>query len=473
MAGLAGGARAETTERVSLGPGGVQANNVSDFPALSADGRFVAFQSDATNLVAGDTNFHTDIFVYDRQNDTIERVSVDSNGVQANDDCLNPAMSADGRFVAFESRATNLIANDTNGVLDVFVHDRTTGVTERVSVDSGGVERSAISRNAAISDDGRYVAFDGTNPNRTDVYVHDRTTGATALMSATSTGGSGNGNSGLAAISSDGRYVAFQSGATNLVPGDTNNDFDIFVRDRDSDGNGIFDEPGGTTLTLVTVDSNGTQSNGDSHNPSISADGRQVAFQSVGTNLVAGDTNAHSDIFVHDMVSGLTIRVSVGAGGVQGNADSFQPSLSRDGRMVAFASKATNLVPNDTNAKRDVFVYDRDTNNNGIFDEPNAVKMERASVDSSGVQGNNDSASIGRAVIAEGGGFVAFGSTATNLVANDTNARRDVFVHETTACGNGILTPDEECDDGNLVDGDGCDSNCTFTACGNGIVTAG
>src|SRR5262249_22715068 len=152
-----------------------------------------------------------------------------------NDNCSNPVISADGRYVAFESKASNLVAGDTNAALDVFVHDRTTGTTERVSVDTGGAQRTGASQNAAISDDGRFVAFEGTNGNRTEIYVHDRTTGATTLISTTSLGGAANGNSSVPAISGDGRFVAFQSGASNLITGDGNNDIDIFVRDRDSD----------------------------------------------------------------------------------------------------------------------------------------------------------------------------------------------------------------------------------------------
>src|SRR5207249_1268748 len=207
-------------------------------PALSADGRFVAFGSDATNLVAGDTNGTTDVFVHDRQTGTTERVSVASGGgTQGNGKSGGffafPALSADGRFVAFQSDATNLVAGDTNGTTDVFVHDRQTATTERVSV-------NGFSAGPALSADGRFVAFHSTGSNlvagdtngATDVFVHDRQTGTTERVSGASDGTQGNDASAGPALSADGRLVAFHSSATNLVAGDANRAYDVFVHDR-------------------------------------------------------------------------------------------------------------------------------------------------------------------------------------------------------------------------------------------------
>jgi hypothetical protein len=350
-------ARAQTTERVSVDSAGAQGDGNSYWPSISGDGRFVAFQSFASNLVAGDTNGSDDVFVYDRQNRTTERVSVDSAGAQGNGFSGYPSISADGRFVAFLSAASNLVTGDTNAVADVFVHDRQSGTTERVSVDSSGAQGNNDS-NAypSLSDDGRFVAFGSrasnlvmsdTNGSR-DVFVHDRQSGTTERVSVDSTGTQGNSNSDLPSISADGRFVAFHGEATNLVAGDTNAFDDVFVHDRQS----------GTT-ERVSVDSAGAQGNSDSYRPSISADGRFVAFYSFATNLVTGDTNGFIDIFVRDRQSGTTERASVDSGGAQGNNGSAWPSISGDGRFVAFWSYASNLVTGDTNWFIDVFVHDR------------------------------------------------------------------------------------------------------------------
>ena len=257
----------------------------------------MVFYSSASNLVSGDTNGWSDIFVHDRQTGQTTRVSVASDGTQGNSASDKPSISSDGRYVAFKSTATNLVSGDTNGFIDVFVHDRQTGQTTRVS-----------------------LASDSTQ---------------------------GNGDSYSPSISADGRYVAFRSSASNLVSGDTNGTSDIFVHDR---------QGGGTTR--VSVASDGTQGNGDSYSPSISADGRYVAFMSAASNLVSGDTCC-SDIFVHDRQSGQTTRVSVASDGAQGNNHSWYPSISADGRYVAFHSYASNLVSGDTNSAPDVFVHDR------------------------------------------------------------------------------------------------------------------
>jgi Tol biopolymer transport system component len=337
---------------------GVVGNDHSSHPSISDDGRYVAFQSDATNLVAGDSNVKSDVFVRDRQTGTTYLVSRDSAGVKGNGHSYNPSISADGRYVAFESDASNLVAGDTNVKRDIFVRDRNTGTTYRVSRDSAGAEGDGGSSYSSISADGRYVAFNSVAANLVsgdtngvqDIFVRDRQTGTTSLISRDSAGIEGNGGSLYPKISADGRYVVFMSDATNLVAGDTNVKSDIFVRDRQT----------GTT-TLVSKDSAGVEGNENSNYPSISGNSRYVAFESDATNLVSGDTNVKRDVFVRDRQSGTTTLVSKDSAGVEGNDMSYLPSLSADGRYVGFYSDATNLVSGDTNTASDVFVRDRNT----------------------------------------------------------------------------------------------------------------
>jgi len=351
--------RAQFLQRVSIGNSGVQGNGHSYELAISADGRFVAFRSFATNLSGSDTNGATDVFVRDRQAGTTDRVSVSSAQAPGNDHSAWPAISDDGRYVAFSSDASNLVAGDTNGKTDVFVRDRFLLTTVRVSVDSGGAEGDESSFGPSISIDGRYVAFSSdatnlvagdTNLSR-DVFVHDLQTGITECASVTSGGGIGDGESAAGAISADGAFVVFRSAATNLVPGDTNGVTDTFVRERVS----------GTT-DRVSVDSGGGQGDDESlYEASITADGRHVLFNSRATNLVVGDTNLQIDVFLRDRQAGTTERISVDSGGTEGTGESnaLARALSADGRYVAFTSGADNLVPGDTNNRTDVFLRDR------------------------------------------------------------------------------------------------------------------
>jgi Tol biopolymer transport system component len=348
-----------TTERVSVDSSGAEANAASSAPAISADGRYVAFLSGATNLAVGDTNHLDDVFVRDRLNGTTERVNVATSGSQANGATYLPlSISADGRYVAFGSDASNLVTGDTNGFTDVFVRDRMLATTERVSVSSTGAEGNGASQRPSISADGRYVAFHSTaslDPLDTngvsDVYVRDRQTGTTERVSvAINMGGQADGDSSYASISADGRYVAFRSFATNLVAGDTNGKIDIFVRDRQL-----------ATTVRASVSSGGVQSDGDADSACISPDGRYVAFSDLGANLVSGDTNLSFDIFVRDLQSATTERASVDSNGAQANAANYTPVISSGGRFTAFDSFASNLVPGDTNGAPDIFVHDRDS----------------------------------------------------------------------------------------------------------------
>ena len=347
-----------TTTRVSIASDRMQGNNNSQSPSISSDGRYVAFHSSASNLVSNDTNGTGDIFVHDRQTGETTRVSVADDGTQGNSYSYFPSISNDGRYVAFVSNASNLVSDDTNDVPDVFVYDQQMGGTTRVSVASNGMQGNGYANSPFISNDGRYVAFysdasnlvNGDTNGVSDVFVHDRQTGGTVRVSVASDGMQGNSWAELSSISEDGRYIAFHSSASNLVNGDTNSQIDVFVHDQ---------QTGGTTRVSVADD--GTQGNSYSIYPSISNDGRYVAFYSDASNLVNGDTNFATDIFVHDQQMGETTRVSVTHEGTQGNNSSYFPSISSDGRYVAFHSFASNLVSDDTNGTTDVFVYDRQT----------------------------------------------------------------------------------------------------------------
>jgi len=365
-----------TTTRVSVSSSGAQGNhNSHGLPTISSDGRYVGFSSFATNLVSGDANAKEDVFVHDRQDGSTVLVSLNSAEEQGNEFSEDPSISADGRYVAFHSRASNLVTGDTNGDDDIFRRDLQDGTTERVSVSSAGVQGNASAdREPSVSADGRYVAFSSSATNLVandnnaegDVFVRDMQSGATQRVSISSVGGEGDSRSLAPGMSADGRYVAFQSLASNLVTGDTNYRPDVFVRDL----------LGGTTQR-VSVNSANAEGNSDSWGPWISADGRYVAFTSYASNLVAGDTNGISDVFLRDRQSGSTERVSVSSAGTQGNLSSFLPSASSDGRFVFFLSAATNLVPGDTNGEWDIFVRDRqgappDSDGDGVPDDQDA-----------------------------------------------------------------------------------------------------
>ena len=417
------------TERVSVASDGAEGNEGSEDSSISADGRYVAFGSWASNLVSGDTNGADDVFVHDRQTGQTVRVSVASDGTEGNGTSEEVSISADGRYVAFYSHADNLVSGDTNSSSDVFVHDQQTGQTVRVSVASDETQGDGHSGYPSISADGRYVAFasgasnlaSGDTNGVSDTFVHDRQTGQTMRVSISSDGTEGNNDSGGPSISADGRYVAFSSFAGNLVSGDTNGQSDIFVHDRQS----------GQT-TRVSVASDGTQGNDYSGYPSISADGHYVAFSSFAGNLVSGDTNSSSDVFVHDQQTGQTVRVSVASDETQGDGHSGYPSISADGRYVAFGSSASNLVEGDTNHTYDVFVHDQQTG-----------ETTRISVASDGTEGNNTS---GAASVSADGRYVAFVSDANNLVSGDTNGAWDVFVHNQSCLSevSTVIVLDEE-----------------------------
>jgi archaellum component FlaF (FlaF/FlaG flagellin family) len=421
--------QAGETTRVSVNSAGDQGNGNSSAPSISVhgNGRYVAFYSGASNLVPGDGNGVDDCFVHDRQTGQTTRVSVNSAGAEGNGNSFvsssSSSISANGRYVAFASLASNLVPGDENETADCFVHDRQTGQTTRVSVNSVGVEGNSISTFPLISANGRYVAFTSLASNLVpgdrnddyDCFVHDRRTGLTTRMSVDSAGAEGNSISSAASLSATGRYVAFQSSASNLVPGDGNGAVDGFVHDRKT----------GLT-TRVTVNSAGAEGNGHSYPNSISANGRYVTFASFASNLVPGDGNGQADVFVHDRQTGLTTRVSVDSAGGEGNGFSFASSISANGRYVAFSSEASNLVPGDGNGVFDCFVHDRQT-----------ALTTRVSVDSAGAEGNGDSFTSS---ISVNGRYVTFQSDASNLVPGDGNGATDCFVHDRSGQGGGATS---------------------------------
>ena len=436
---------APQTVRISIARTG-EPNDISgrsSRPAVSTTGKVVAFDSIATNLVRRDTNRDMDVFVRDRTTDKTERVSVSSSGQQANGDSTRPSVSGDGDLVGFDSGATNLVAGDTNHLMDVFVHVRDSGETILVSRGRNSEPANGPSFGPAVSQDGRYVAFpsDATNLVSTtvpefdrQVYLRDLLSGTMEVVSLTTEDEPAGGGAASPAVSEDARYIAFSSFASDVVPGDTNGAFDVFMRDR------LL----GVT-TRVSVASGGVQAeDGASFSPSISADGRFVAFASEATNLVPADTNGVRDIFVHDNQTGTTERVSVGPGGIQSDNQSngpgfrggtaFGPSISADGRYVAFDSIATNLVTGDTNTCSfdggpsfpdagecpDIFVRDRTLD-----------VTTRVSVSSAGAQSNDASTDP---AISFDGRSVAFFTAASNLVAGDTNTCPPFFFGHPGQC---------------------------------------
>jgi DNA-binding CsgD family transcriptional regulator/Tol biopolymer transport system component len=461
---------AGVTELVSVNSAGIVGDGASMESSMSGDGRFVAFTSWASNLAPDDTNTFCDtnsdnlaaencgdIFVYDRQTGTTSLVSLSSTGIQANGTSSRPSISKDGRFVVFESEASNLVPGDTgcpngavvsattagqSGCPDVFLRDRLTGTTERVSVNRAGEPANGDSLLPSVSDDGRFIAFQSSNSSNlgapgqsAGVFVRDRQAASTVFA----------GNGVFPRISGSGRFVTFQSDAPDIVAGDANGGTDIFVHDLQL---GVTER--------VSVDSSGNQATDDdpllggwlssSFFPAITGDGRSVAFVSNASNLVTGDTNGAPDVFVHDRESGVTSRLSVNSNGSESNGDSYGVlAMSDEGRFVAFPSFASNLVTGDSTACqgapdprscRDVFLHDRQSGS-----------TERASVSDNGTAGDADSTTP--AGISADGRFVAFQSFASNLAPGDTNtcppsqpgSCQDIFVRERLATNGTLAVP--------------------------------
>jgi Tol biopolymer transport system component len=388
--------------RASVDRTGQDANAGSLDSSISSDGRYVAFWSRASDLVAGDGNGRQDVFVRDLRTKHTVRASVDTAGGDANGDSFYPTISGDGRYVAFASRATDLVAGDGSATEDIFVRDLRAGTTTRVTVDTGGGDANANTRHARISADGRHVAFaspasdivTGDGNGLEDVFVRDLDAHTTVRASVDTAGGDPNGASGSTglfsppAIDADGSRVVFFSAASDLVPADGNGLSDMFVRDVSA----------GTT-TRVSVDTAGGDANGRSDElggrPSITGDGKIVAFASFASDLVAGDPNgAASDVFVRDLTTATTKLASADTGGGSG------PSISDDGRLVAYQTTR-------------VFVHDLQTGST-------ALASARTGRPANGISG--------AAAISADGRYVSFHTTANNLANNDGNSAFDVYV---------------------------------------------
>lgn len=343
------------TTLVSQSSSGVKGNGPSGEPSSSGNGRIVAFNSAADDLVSNDTNRTTDCFVKDVQSGAVERVSVASTGQQANAKCWGPAVSGNGRWVAFNSDATNL-GGSTSGITQVYLHDRQTDTTTLVSERrTGGQGGNGPSNDPGISKDGRYIVYEskasnlvnGDTNGRKDIFLYDRATGNTKRVSVSSTGKQGNGGSEDAAISADGKFIVFSSYARNLVAGDTNRKRDVFVHKRTTG-----------KIERVSVRTGGRQANGESWNGTISGNGRFVAFESTATNLVGADRSRDRDVFRYDRWKKRVSQASRTSTGKQAQGQSGDPTISGNGRWVAFESNAGNLAKGDTNRRYDAFVRD-------------------------------------------------------------------------------------------------------------------
>jgi Tol biopolymer transport system component len=418
LAGSVAWAATAKTVRVSVKSDGTEVNADNDLPVISADGRYVAFQS-VGQFTTGDSGTDGDVFVHDRLTGKTRRASVKSNGTEVNtvDGSEEASISADGRYVAFASDAA-LTNGDKNGAVDVFVHDFNTGKTKRVSLTSQGKERAADSESPSISADGRYVAFQsdgafriGDGNGKIDVYVRDRRTGKTRRASLRAGNGQPTEDSTEPAISGDGSRVAFMTSDGQMTaqpdygPSPLLDD-DVFVRDMKT-----------RTTVRASVTSTGKEADPSNQVPSrfpaISANGRYVSFSSDG-RYGLGDTNVYQDVFVRDLSKNRTRLMSVAANGTAGNNDSGVAApapLSASGRYVAFESLA-DLVASDGNMQRDVYMRDRKTGT-----------TTRISVTSGGgaVAANHQEPAI-----SGDGRFVAFASLGA-FTGNDSGNDFDVF----------------------------------------------
>jgi Tol biopolymer transport system component len=423
---------ASGTQRVSVSSNGVEADRDSNYSDVSGNGEFVVFESFATHLVEGDDNRKSDVFLYGSETSVVSRVSVRSNGREANGPSYSPSISRNGRYIAFTSQASNLASHEDHyDDADIFVHDRVTGTTERVSVRSrAGAEANDDSHYPVISDNGRFVTFQSFATNLDphapknyygEVYVYDRRKRTTERVSVPYSQAKTHRDGYPVGVSNDGNIVAFTSEAANLVVGDTNHTEDVFVFDRAA-----------RATRRVSIASDGTQADGKSTGSDISPDGRFVVFDSYAANLVRGDANDVSDVFVYDLTTGSTTRISETADGVEGDGDSVAGRISADGRYVAFSSLAADLVPGDTNAAgdkyhgSDVFLKDRSTG---------SITRESVATDGSEADGS----SFVPAISADGR-YLSFPSNATNLAPRDTNDSHDVFLRGPTHRGDKSCT---------------------------------
>ncbi|MDJ0654044.1 MAG: hypothetical protein QNJ40_07825 [Xanthomonadales bacterium] len=405
-------------ERISVTGGGGQADSDSYNAQLSDDGSVIVFRSNAENLIADDTNGWSDVFVHDLNAGTVERVSVLTDGSQSSRFSTHPSISDDGQLIVFEGRPTSNVAWPT-------LYDRSDDSVlqplPRLASGSTAAGPQRARNEPQISGNGQFLLFhtwatlqnlfdtdarplnDDSN-SADDVFVFDLTAQPIAAVERVSRDSSGNsvdGDSLSGSLSDDGRYVAFFSYTNELVPNDLNGHEDVFLKDRDTG-----------TIDLVSVSTSGAPGNEDSYNPMVSGNGQFIVFRSLANDLVTGDSNNSWDIFVRDRNAQVTQRVSVSSAGQGGDNHSFEGSISDDGRYVTFRSAASNLVADDANGRFDIFVHDRTRS-----------LTERISA---GIAAEADGNSFEPAISGDGR-WIVFESDATNLVAGDSNQARDIF----------------------------------------------
>ncbi len=407
------------TIRVSVDPSGGDGDSQSTVSSVSDDGRWVAFMSMASNLVPGDTNGKVDVFERDLLTNTTQLVSVGTGGAPADDISQYPAVSGNGRFVAFQSYADNLVPGDTNGQPDVFVRDMTKGITKLLSIDPPLGPANNQSQETTISADGRWIAFSSYASNLVsgqdfnnseDVFLADRTTGAITLVSKVGRV-SAPGASNHPDVDADGGVVAFTSTASDLVPNDLNGASDVFAWTK---ATGAF--------TLVSRAMGGTTGDQQSDDSSIDDAGTAVAFQSDATDLVPGDGNGKPDIFVRDLEAGTTERDSVTDTGGDGDSVSGIPSISGDGRSVAFYSASHSITPDPYCNESEIYVRQRVL---GVTQKL-SFSLSGGCVTASGIPAASNTTSNGE--MSGDGSVVAWFTNGDNLVASDGNHEDDVFV---------------------------------------------
>ncbi|HYG73694.1 MAG TPA: hypothetical protein VEK08_01575 [Planctomycetota bacterium] len=407
----------------AAGETGVVGNAASVAPDITPDGRYMVFESIATNLLPGVSG--RQVYLRDLQTGAVELISKNTSGAPGNGSSYQAHVSADARYVSFSSSASDLVAGDTNGFDDIFLRDRQTGTTTKISLTSTGGQTNGPSFQSRITGDGRFVMFESRATNLVpgdtnamgDGFLVDRTNGTIERVTLTSTGGeiiaSPGGRNETTGISDDGNLIVFltDADASNIVPNDTNNAQDVFLRNRAA----------ATTIRL-SVNAQGQEGNDHSLFPSISRDGNTIVFTSYASNLVDGDTNGVSDVFMLNRTTGQLTRIT------NGNGDCAQVTVSGDGRFVAFASNASNLVSDDDNAFGDQFLYD---------DTTKTITLLSRSSDGRPGNGSSGSQKLpGRQVfccdahVSVDGRFVSYDSQASNLVVDDNNAASDVFLHD-------------------------------------------